>query len=111
MTRIRSASTVLAVLIAGATLSTAALAETQWDKNHPRRDQVNDRLQHQDRRIHQEVKEGELTKGQAAKLHRQDHAIRKEERRMAARHGGHLTKPEQAKINRQENRVSREIGK
>jgi len=111
MTRIRSASTVLAVLIAGATLSTAALAETQWEKDHPRRDQVNDRLQHQDRRIHQEVKEGELTKGQAAKLHRQDHAIRKEERRMAARHGGHLTKPEQAKINRQENRVSREIGK
>ncbi|HXS51793.1 MAG TPA: hypothetical protein VN782_04620 [Usitatibacter sp.] len=111
MTRIRSASAVLAVLIAGATLSTAALAETQWEKDHPRRDQVNDRLQHQDRRIHQEVKEGELTKGQAAKLHRQDHAIRKEERRMAARHGGHLTKPEQAKINRQENRVSREIGK
>ena len=111
MTRIRSACTTLAVLLAGATLSTAVLAETQWEKDHPRRDQVNDRLQNQDKRIHHEVKEGELSKGHAARLHRQDHAIRKEERRMAARHGGHITKAEQVKLDRQENRVSREIGK
>lgn len=111
MTRIRSACTALAVVLAGAAFSSAALAETQWEKDHPRRDQVNDRLQNQDKRIHHEVKEGELSKGQAARLHRQDHAIRKEERRMAARHGGHITKAEQVKLDRQENRVSREIGK
>ncbi len=111
MTRIRSAAATLAVLLAGATLSTAALAETQWEKDHPRRDQVNDRLQNQDKRIHQEVKEGDLTKGQAANLHRQDHAIRKEERHMAAKQGGHITKAQQVKLNRQENQVSREIGK
>ena len=111
MIRIARAMTALAALLVGATLSTATFAETQWEKDHPRRDQVNDRLQHQDRRIHQQVKEGNLKRGQAAKLHRQDHAIRKEERRMAARHGGHLTKAEQVKLDRQENRVSREIGK
>lgn len=111
MSRIRSTGKALAVLLAGVALSTAALAETQWEKDHPRRDQVNDRLQNQDRRIHQQVKEGDLTKAQAASLHRQDHAIRKEERRMAARHGGHITKAEQARLNHQENRVSREIGK
>lgn len=111
MSRIRFACTNLAVLLAAATLSTAALAETQWEKDHPRRDQVNDRLQKQDQRIHQEVKEGDLTKPQAAKLHRQDHAIRKEERHMAAHNGGHITKAQQVKLNRQENQVSREIGK
>lgn len=91
--------------------SGAAFAdETQWEKNHPRRDQVNDRLENQNRRIHKEVAEGEITKRQAAKLHAQDHAIRTEERAMASAHGGHITKAEQAQLNRQENRVSREIG-
>ncbi len=111
MSRISSASATLAILFAGAMFSGAALAETQWEKTHPRRDQVNDRLENQDKRIHHEVKEGDLTKAQAASLHREDHAIRKEERRMAARHGGHVTKAEQAKLNRQENHVSHEIGK
>jgi hypothetical protein len=92
-------------------LSASAMAETQWEKNHPRRDQVNDRLHNQNKRIHQEVKEGEMSKAKAAQLHREDHAIRKEERRMAARDGGHITKREQAKLNRQENAVSQQIGR
>jgi hypothetical protein len=96
------------VLAAG--VASAALAETQWDKDHPRRDEVNDRLQNQDKRIHHEVKEGEMSKAKAAKLHREDRAVRKEERRMAARHDGHITKAEQAKLNRQENAVSKQIG-
>ena len=97
--------TLLAMSIAG-----AASAETTWEKTHPRRDQVNDRLENQDRRIHREVKEGELTRAQAARLHRQDHRVREEERAMASRHGGHITKAEQAALTRQENRISREIG-
>jgi hypothetical protein len=28
---------------------TSAFAETQWERNHPRRDQVNDRLANQNR--------------------------------------------------------------
>ncbi len=85
--------------------------DTQWQKNHPRREQVNDRLANQNRRINEEVKEGEMTKGQAAKLHREDRRIRHEERLMASQNGGHITKQEQATLNSQENQVSRQIGK
>jgi hypothetical protein len=62
---------------------TTAFAETQWERNHPRRDQVNDRLSNQNHRINKELKEGEITKQQANQLHREDHAIRQEERTMA----------------------------
>jgi hypothetical protein len=88
----------------------AAPADGQWAKTHPRRDQVNDRLANQNRRINQQVREGEMGKGQAAKLHRQDRQIRKEERTMASMNGGHITKSEQRALNQQENHVSREIG-
>ncbi len=88
----------------------AAHAETQWEKTHPRRDQVNDRLQNQNRRIKQEVKEGEMTKQQATTLHKEDRQIRQEERDMASQNGGHVTKQEQRTLNQQENAVSRQIG-
>lgn len=97
--------TLLALSAAG-----GAMAETVWEKTHPRRDEVNDRLAVQNARIHHEVKEGELAKGAAAKLHGEHEAIRREERAMASRHNGHITKPEQAALNRQENRISRQIG-
>ena len=80
-------------------------------KNHPRRAQVNHRLNHQDKRIHHEVKEGEMSKTQAAGLHKQDHQIRQEERSMASQNNGHITKQEQKTLNQQENGVSKEIGK
>ncbi|HTY98607.1 MAG TPA: hypothetical protein VMB75_02145 [Rhodocyclaceae bacterium] len=89
----------------------SAMAETQWQKDHPRRAEVNKRLNNQDRRINKEVKEGEITKGQAAKLHREDRQIRHEERAMASQNGGHITKQEQRTLNQQENAVSRQIGK
>jgi hypothetical protein len=101
----------IATVALGGLIAPAMADDTQWQKNHPRREQVNNRLANQNRRIHQERKEGELTKGQAAKLHREDHTIRKEERAMARTNGGHLTKAEQKALNQQENQVSRQIGK
>ena len=86
---------------------TAAFAE----RNHPRRDQVNDRLSNQNRRINKELKEGEITKQQANQLHREDRAIRQEERTMAKFNNGHITKGEQKTLNRQENAVSGQIGR
>jgi hypothetical protein len=88
-----------------------AFAESEWDATHPRRDEVNDRLHNQDRRINQERREGELGRDQARQLHREDHRIRNEERRMAARDGGHITRADQHILNRQENRVSHQIGR
>jgi hypothetical protein len=92
-------------------LSTSSLAESQWAKDHPRRHEVNQRLNNQDHRINQEVKEGDLTKKQASQLHKDDHQIRQEERDMASQNGGHITKAEQTALNQQENRGSQQIGK
>jgi hypothetical protein len=106
--RIVAVTLIAAVAALGAA---SALGETEWQKNHPRRTQVNKRLNNQNRRIHNEVKEGEISKGQAANLHRQDRQIRGEERAMASQNGGHITKQEQRTLNQQENGVSREIGR
>lgn len=85
--------------------------ETKWEKSHPRRDQVNDRLANQNKRITDEVKEGDMTKGKAHKLRKEDRQIRQEERDMAAQNRGHITKAEQQALNQQENQVSKQIGK
>lgn len=45
---------------------TAAFAETQWERNHPRRDQVNDRLAHQNHRIDREGRRDHETTSQPA---------------------------------------------
>jgi TolA-binding protein len=90
---------------------TASAEETQWQKDHPRRHEVNKRLSKQDKRINEKVANGEMSEKRAAKLHRKDHQIRQEERDMAAQNGGHITKQEQKTLNQQENKVSKEIGK
>ena len=110
---IRSILTVAVVTVSLGALAGMAKADTdtKWQKNHPRREQVNERLANQNKRIRQEVKEGDLTKAKAARLHREDRAIRKEERTMARTNHGHITKAEQKALNQQENQVSKQIGK
>ena len=100
-------------LVAAVAAGTAAqvLAETKFQENHPRREQVNKRLRNQDRRINQEVREGKITKQQAGQLHKEDRQIRQEERDMASQNGGHITKSEQRTLNQQENAVSKQIGR
>ena len=88
-----------------------AMADTPWQKAHPRREQVNNRLNRQSHRINHEYKEGEITKQQANQLHKQDYQIRQEERDMASQNGTHITKLEQYTLNQQENNVSQEIGR
>jgi uncharacterized membrane protein YhiD involved in acid resistance len=100
-----------AAVFAFSTAGSVFAAETQWQKNHPRRTQVNDRLANQNQRINKEVKEGDISKAQAATLHKEDHQIRKEERLMASQNGGHITKQEQRTLNQQENAVSKQIGR
>jgi uncharacterized protein YllA (UPF0747 family) len=98
-----------AVALAMSIIAGTASAETTWQKNHPRRTQVNSRLANQNRRIHQDVKNGTLTKGQAAALHNDDHQIRQEERDMASQNGSHITRSEDHVLNQQENSVSNQI--
>jgi hypothetical protein len=91
--------------------TTSAMAETEWQMHHQRRAEVNHRLNNQDHRINNEVKEGEISKQQAHQLHKDDHQIRQEERDMASQNGGHISKQEDKTLNQQENRASQEIGK
>jgi hypothetical protein len=92
------------------TLAGAAVAEdSQWQKDHPRREQVNNRLANQNARIDKQVANGQMSKAEAAKLHSNDHAIRQEERDMAKQNGGHITKQEQKTLNQQENANSKQI--
>ena len=102
-------SVVLAIVLLSGVVGSAS-AETKWERNHPRRDQVNDRLQNQSRRINQELREGEITKGQAHQLHSEDRAIRNEERTMSKLNNSHITSAEQKALNQQENAVSQQIG-
>lgn len=106
--------TVSLVLIAAFAVGMATSTyanEGEFNKNHPRRAEVNKRMDNQNKRINKEVKEGEISKGQAAKLHKEDHQIRREEHAMASQNGGHITKQEQKTLNQQENAVSKQIGK
>jgi hypothetical protein len=82
-----------------------------FDRNHPRRAEVNQRLNNQDRRINRDRRQGYITRNQANRMHRRDHQIRREERRMAYRHDGHITRHEQNRLNRQENHMSRRINR
>jgi hypothetical protein len=104
----RSLTLAAAIAMLAAVAGTAS-ADTTWQKNHPRREQVNHRLNNQDKRIHNDVKNGTLTKGQAASLHKEDHQVRQEERDMASQNGGHITKGEQKVLNQQENGISKQI--
>ena len=107
-----SAKTIIVAAVTVLGLSaTSALAETSWERHHPRRDQVNDRLENQDRRINHEFHEGELTPWQAERLHREDRTIRHEERAMASFRHGHITRTEERALDQQENAVGGQIGR
>ena len=101
---------VVTLLFVGTTSSVFAYS-SEWAKEQPRRNQVNKRLNNQKKRIIEKVGEGEISNGEARKLHREDRAIRQEEKDMARQNGGHITDGEQKVLNQQENAVSREIGK
>ncbi len=105
----RKSLTFAAAMISLAALVGTASADTTWQKNHPRREQVNNRLANQNKRIHNDVKNGTLTKSQASALHNEDHQVRQEERDMASQNGGHITKSEQRVLNQQENGISNQI--
>ena len=77
--------TVIALLaMIAAVISQGAMAEGDFAKDHPRRAEVNHRLNNQSARIHNEIREGDMSPEKAERLHREDHRIRQEERYMVA---------------------------
>jgi hypothetical protein len=67
----------IAVLLAAMVLTSSTYAEGRWGHNHPRRAEVNHRLANQNRRIDNKVEDGKMSKGEADKLHHEDHQVRK----------------------------------
>jgi hypothetical protein len=106
VSRVALAALSLAVISGATQVATAAT----WKDVHPRRAEVNARLHRENSRIHEERRDGEISRGRAHRLHAEVHAIRNEERTLAHQNGGHITRGEQHRINRQENALSRHIG-
>jgi hypothetical protein len=104
--RIGAIAASLAMLVGFAGTASAGT----WAPQHPRRAEVNHRLARQNVRINRELRNGEITRGEARKLHREDHFVRHEERFMARGHRGHITRVEQHALNQQENGVNKQIG-
>jgi hypothetical protein len=98
------------VMSLGFVAGTCQLAAAKtWSQTHPRRDEVNDRLEMQNWRIDQALKQGKISVGQADALHDKDEFIRKEERFDAGQNGTHITPAEQKVLNQQENSVGGKI--
>lgn len=106
--KIITATSLLAFSVMALTANSASAMG--WRASHPRRAEVNARLNHQDHRINVERREGEITKAQAHDLHAEDRGIRAEERFDASNDGSHITRAEDRSLNRQENAVSHQIG-
>ena len=68
---------------------------------------INQRQRNQHARIRQGVKSGQLTKGEARKLHGQEKTIQAE--KQMAKEDGKVTPKERAKIRRDQNKTSRDI--
>lgn len=106
----RTASLLLIGLTALAAAAPSMAGDRHFDYHHPRRDQVLDRTQLQNRRITHQVREGELTHAQAHRLRANDARIAGREQYLAGRNGGYITRRQQANLNRRLNGNSKRIG-
>lgn len=80
-----------------------------FQQNHPRRAEVNQRVRNQNQRIRQGVASGKLTTAQAQQLHSADASVKANERADVKANGGYLTKSEQQGFNQQLNANSKAI--
>lgn len=104
----------LACLAASAALASPVMASaaTRWQHNHPARAEINHRLIHQERRITEERREGDITAQQAHALRSEDHSIRLQERADARAddNHGHLNRGQITTLNQELNANSKAIG-
>jgi len=96
-------------LVIGAAMACGAVQAQTDVPGHPRVNEVNNRLQNQQKRIQNGVKNGSMTRAQAARDEKRDVTIARRESVDQAKHNGHLTKQEQRNLNHAENRDSRHI--
>jgi hypothetical protein len=97
------------VLIAAMCLATAGLvyAQDAPATGNTKTPVVNQRQKNQHARIKEGVKSGELTKGEARKLHAEEKTIQEE--KQMAKADGKVTKAERAKLHHDQNKASKDI--
>lgn len=100
------------ITLAVTAMFTAGLAGSAFAAdNDDHKPTIQERRHMQQARIRQGEKSGQLTKGEARHIEKQEHAVNKEERQMRKEDGGKLTPQDRAKLNRQQNHLSKEIYK
>lgn len=95
--------------VAALSVAGAASADTRWDNNHPRQDQVLDRVAHQKADIRHERREGDISRAQARHMLRHETRIARQDRMMSRHNGGYITRHQQRKLNREETQMGRHI--
>ena len=96
-------------LVCIALISTRSMAQTAPVPDHPRENEVNQRLDNQQARINQGLANGTMTNKQAARDEQHDENIAQREAADESKHNGHITKAQQHRLNRSENKNSRRI--
>ena len=82
-----------------------------WQRSHPARAHINHRIARQQVRITHQVRQGDMSRGEARGLRRDLHGIRQQERAYARSNAnnGHLTRAQARDLNQQLNQTSRQI--
>ena len=98
--------------LAGTAMPGVAIAATGWQRHHPAHTEINHRIRHQERRITQERREGDLTRGQARALRAQDRSVLRQERAdaHADHYHGNLNRAQAHTLNQELNAESHAIG-
>ena len=99
----------VAGFVCASLMSLQSMAQTAPVPDHPRENEVNQRLDNQQARINQGVANGTMTGAQAARDESHDANIAQREAVDESKHNGHITKAEQSRLNKSENRNSRRI--
>lgn len=99
----------LGLLACSAFIGSQAMAQPGTIPGHPRVNEVNNRINHQQERTNKGIANGTITGKQAANDERRDANIAQRTSADEAKHNGHLTRREQTNLNHAENRNSRRI--
>jgi hypothetical protein len=100
---------ILIGLVIGAAMAAGPVMAQTDVPGHPRVNEVNNRLENQQDRINNGLKNGTMSQRQADRDETRDANIARRESVDEAKHDGHLTKQEQHNLNKSENHNSRAI--
>lgn len=99
----------LAGFACAAMIAARSMAQTAPVPEHPRENEVNQRLDNQQERINQGLADGTMTGKQAVRDEKHDANIAQRDAVDESNHNGHITKAEQRRLNKSENKNSKRI--